>query len=127
MVRAAVLSTADAIAEACRTWSGTPPVIDPDELVGHFQTAMAEAYGKPFEEIPFVKATIVAAAGFDDDAPVHYPRIAADGPDPHAPSPEGEAFKWFVENNRTGQNYQGRGLPLPDLDEPKGLPLYERH
>lgn len=73
------------------------------------------------------EAFLVAARGFDDCLPVHYPRVREAGGRPSGgpvpPSPEGEAFKWFVSNERPNQ--AGGRLSLPSLLAECGLPIYE--
>jgi CRISPR-associated protein (TIGR03986 family) len=89
------------------------PDFDAEEHIKAYKEAVAEAYGKPFEEVSFIKAFKVALRGFSDGLPVHYPRTT------EKPEPKGESFKWFVENER--QN--GPHLALPSLDGERGLPL----
>lgn len=58
-----------------------------------------------------IESFLAAARGFVK--PVHYPRTSV------APNPEGESFKWFVENNRN----DGLKTTLPNLRSETGLPL----
>ncbi|RKZ90015.1 MAG: TIGR03986 family CRISPR-associated RAMP protein [Candidatus Parabeggiatoa sp. nov. 1] len=78
-----------------------------------YKQAVAEAYGKSFEQVSFIKAFRVALRGFANALPMHYPRLD------EKPSPNGESFKWFVQNDKT----KGPHLALPSLEEQKGLPL----
>ncbi len=86
------------------------------DILPHIETykeAVAEAYGKPFEQISFIKAFKVALQGFNNGLPMHYPRLD------EKPNPEGKSFEWFVQNERT----KGPRLPLPSLEGQRGLPL----
>ncbi|MEN9226897.1 MAG: TIGR03986 family CRISPR-associated RAMP protein [Thermostichus sp. DRC_bins_24] len=80
--------------------------------INAYQLAIANTYGSgQFDQVPFIKAFLTSAKGFDDQLPIHYPRTD------RAPNPNGEAFKWFVEN---GGN-DDRKYPLPDLWKDRGL------
>jgi hypothetical protein len=48
--------------------------------------------------------------------PTHYPRAQ------HAPNPQGQAYEWFVENDRTGAQ-GGPRVCLRDLGADPGLPM----
>ena len=98
-------------------------------IVKEFQKAVLAAY-KPneqvtdeqikemFERVSFIEAFMRMAKGFEDNLPIHYPRTREEGTTNHpAPNPEGESFKWFVDNNRT------RKIALPNLAEDEGLPI----
>ncbi|GAB4213101.1 MAG: hypothetical protein OHK0012_08590 [Synechococcales cyanobacterium] len=77
-----------------------------------FKKAVASVYGSgQFDQVSFIKAFLTSAKGFDDQLPVHYPRLQP------APNPNGEAFKWFVDN----ASNDGRKYPLPDLWQDLGL------
>ena len=68
-----------------------------------------------FNELPFISGFLQVLRGPKKDVPIHYPRI----PDPHLgcrPNPEGENFRWFVNNER------GNKLALPAVTDEKGLP-----
>lgn len=85
-----------------------------------FKASIQSAYARPseeFEKISFIKAFLRGCQGFDDDLPIHYPRVSNNGR-PCPPHPEGESFKWFVANEK-----QGVGFTLPDLADDKGLPM----
>ncbi|NMG59189.1 TIGR03986 family CRISPR-associated RAMP protein [Geitlerinema sp. P-1104] len=86
--------------------------INVSQCVKAYQKSVEAAYGGDFEDVRFVAAFCRAAKGFDDRAAVRYPRVS-----PH-PTPEGEAFKWFVENERESKNESGMKLTLPDLADP---------
>jgi len=73
-----------------------------------FEETLVAAYGVGgppgaggVEQIPFIKAFLRAASGFDDALPTHYPRTRWTGSGPVPPNPEGESFAWFVANNRS--------------------------
>lgn len=87
-----------------------------EDCIHAFKDAVAEAYDGEFKEATFIKAFLLAAQGFADDLPIHYPRTTK------RPNPEGESFKWFVANNSTG----GFKLALPNLRDEQGLPLYPK-
>ncbi|MCX7775560.1 MAG: TIGR03986 family CRISPR-associated RAMP protein [Spirochaetaceae bacterium] len=76
---------------------GKTPQAGIDPLVNKYKEAMQKFFTQgyqSFDDIPCIKAFLVAAEGFKDSNPIHYPRTT------EAPSPEGESFKWFVENER---------------------------
>jgi CRISPR-associated protein (TIGR03986 family) len=87
-----------------------------ERLSACFECEVEKAYGagKAFKDVPFIAAFSRAMTGHPDELPVHYPRVT------QAPSPEGESFKWFVENQRVG----GPGHALPDLATDSGMPLF---
>jgi CRISPR-associated protein (TIGR03986 family) len=112
-----------------------------ENLAKEFQKAVLRAY-KPdvevideqiqemFESISFIEAFMQLAKGFEDNLPIHYPRTREEGTTEHpAPNPEGESFKWFVDNSRTRKNFQTEktevvhGVALPNLAEDVGLPI----
>jgi CRISPR-associated protein (TIGR03986 family) len=87
-----------------------------------FKNAVTEAYsnGKSFEEVRFIQAFCCGCQGFNDNKPVHYPRKRQQpGQNPVPPNPEGKAFEWFVENERTSSPK----VLLPALWDETGLPL----
>lgn len=88
-------------------------------VIDAFRRAVSRAYGggKPFEEVGFIKAFNKMAEGFKK--PVHYPRST------QAPTSEGEAFKWFVENEKVKNNAVVHGYALPPLENDRGLPILE--
>ena len=93
-----------------------PPTCDIDEVIQEFKEAVKTAYESDFEATDFIKAFLVMAKGFEDGLPIHYPRVARE------PDPKGEGFKWFVDNERSGKE-GGQRLPLPVLNNEKGLPF----
>lgn len=72
-----------------------------------------------FDDIPFIKAFLVACKGFENELPAHYPRATEDG-QPRPPSRDGESFKWFVANEKNGARYA-----LCDLAQEDGLPTLQ--
>ena len=82
-----------------------------EEHIQAYKKAVKEAYGKHFDNVSFIKAFKVALRGFKNGLPVHYPR------EEEKPSPKGENFKWFTENERKHH------LALPSLESEEGLPL----
>ncbi len=99
------------------------------EVIEAFKQAVAGAYGnnQTFEEVPFIKAFLRAARGFDDQLPIHYPRARQQpGPTgPVPPHPDGKAYEWFVANDRIGRD-GGPGVCLPDLADDRGLPMLNK-
>ncbi|PHV61997.1 TIGR03986 family type III CRISPR-associated RAMP protein [Cyanobacterium aponinum] len=83
--------------------------------IGEFKQAVETSYNGKFEEVSFIKALWVATQGYSDNLPIHYPRLD------RQPNPNGEAFKWFVKNERTGDN-GGLKVALPMLANDGGLP-----
>ena len=63
-----------------------------------------------FDELPFISGFLQALSGPKKDAPIHYPRLE------RKPNPEGENFKWFVDNEK------GKKVTLPAVTDEKGLP-----
>ena len=81
-------------------------------LVAAFSAAVARTAGlagDDWRRAPWIRAFLVAATGWDDGIPVHYPRKDA--------MPKDESYEWFVENNG------GQRLALPPLAADPGLPL----
>jgi len=94
----------------CKDAEGDPT----DSAIKAFQAAVQRAYApkaEGFEAVPFIAAFLRACRGFDDELPIHYPRVTP------APDPAGENYRWFVENERQGR------YALPDLVDDPGLPL----
>lgn len=92
-----------------------------------FKFCVAEAYNKPFEEVPFIKAFPCAARGFPDGLPIHYPRVRdLVGPRHPSPNPQGKTYEWFVENNRMEKGRPLHGYTLPALENEVGLPILPR-
>jgi CRISPR-associated protein (TIGR03986 family) len=110
------------------TLEDTSPIeADRNALVQAFQDAVRTSFGSPasFENVPFIAAWLKMATGHADTLPTHYPRARQQGQgDPVPPNPEGLAYKWFVANDRTGQN-GGPQVSLPDLEADTGLPMLD--
>src|SRR5262249_20363141 len=97
--------------------SCSPPLVVPQEVIREFQAAVGSAYGNgaPFEQVPsrapFRRGPTVLAAG----CPPHSPRARQEGQEFAAPPhPEGQAYEWFVANDRTGAQ-GGPRVSLPAL------------
>jgi len=93
--------------------------------VDAFRPAVARAYlpspSGGFDDVSFIRAFFHACQGHDGGLPTHYPRATQDG-QPGPPIPDCESFKWFVANEREGEQYA-----LPDPASDTGLPtLLER-
>lgn len=99
------------------------------KAVDAFKTAIADAYRAPsgcadFVATPFIAAWLHAARGFDDQHPIHYPRMTEGYQDgqgnvvkDEGPHPKGENFKWFQNNTSSlGSLVDGdaNGLIKPD-------------
>lgn len=67
--------------------------------------------------MPFIAAFCHASKGYEDGSAVHYPRVSEN------PSPQGEAFEWFVENENDTREEIGRKLALPSLASKPLAPL----
>ena len=97
------------------------------ECIDKYKKAAVDAYGaygkgKKFERIPFIAAFCRCSKGFEDNAAVHYPRVTPN------PTPEGEAFEWFVSNEQDTKEEDALRLALPNLADsrPTSLPLHPR-
>lgn len=117
------VQTGESLHGRYRSWearTGAENIIE--EAVNAFKEALRRAYGggsgNDFDSIPFIQAFHRACCGFNDGLPLHYPRGTQDG-QPGPPSPTGEAFKWFVANER-GDKYA-----LRDLATDTGLPTLQ--
>jgi len=129
-------------AEAYRQMNAAPSTdqtaIIPDKpaaerLIALFHSEATRVFGQEsgrsvatdFEHLPFIAAFLIAARGFSDGLPIHYPRARDAGQQGSVPpNPTGESFKWFVENERAGKE-GGQRLSLPDLTTDTGLPILE--
>jgi CRISPR-associated protein (TIGR03986 family) len=96
------------------------------QSVGAYQSEVKKEYRTGFEQVPFIAAWLRACTGHPDGRPTHYPRKRQGGPagQPVPPHPDGESFKWFVDNERTGQVNPGQGASLSNLSDDRGLPMY---
>jgi hypothetical protein len=67
--------------------------------------------------VPYIRAFLAAAKG-DPEVPVHYPRVRPPGmDDPSVPvpaDPRGQAYEWFVQNDRLQRD--GDAVSLPPAD-----------
>jgi len=109
------LRTGNDLRQHFMTFSGSSANASSAKLVGAFQAAVANAYGNgTFTNVDFIRAWLRSATGHSDGLPTHYPRLSTH--EATAPSPEGESFRWFVENERN----QKAGLA--DLANDSGLP-----
>jgi CRISPR-associated protein (TIGR03986 family) len=95
---------------------------DSTTVIADFRSAVEEkeGYGKEFAEVSFIKAFCQAARGFSDGKPIHYPRTSV------KPNPEGEAFKWFTENEVIPKDRFSpkRQHSLGVLIDDPGLPIF---
>jgi CRISPR-associated protein (TIGR03986 family) len=97
-----------------------PPGFDQMAAIKEFELAVVAAYGAgaAFDRVPFITAFLRMASGFVDRLPTLYPRAQ------HSPHPEGRAYEWFVENDRTGA-HGGPRVSLRDLANDPGLPMLD--
>lgn len=119
MVASCDVRTAESLGARYASWCDESAAVDPsDGVICTFKDAVMQAYAleesRSFDDIPFIRAFVAACAGHADGLPVCYPRTS------DAPSPDGESFKWFVANERTGARYA-----LGDLASDPGLPVLE--
>lgn len=111
----------------------SPPEVDREAVIASFQKAVLAAYGpnQVFDDVSFIKAFLRMAKGFADILPIHYPRarprdqLGNPIPGPVSPNPAGEAFQWFVANERTGGTNPGPQACLSDLADDQGLPMMD--
>lgn len=117
------LWTEEALRGRYRSWaSQSSPQDISEDAIKDFKKAILGAYGSgAFEQVFFIEAFLRTCRGFDDNLPVHYPRVTQDGR-PGSPNPAGESFKWFVANEKQGARYSLRNLGdddgLPTLQAP---------
>jgi CRISPR-associated protein (TIGR03986 family) len=102
----------------------TPPKIGNGvSCIDDFKKAVTQIYGasRQFDQIRFIAAFCNSSKGFNGTA-IHYPRVT-----PH-PTPEGEAFEWFVRNEQSPREEIALKLSLPDLaaSHIENLPLNPR-
>ena len=76
------------------------------DYINIFKDAMKEGFGREFHELENVQ-DLAALLGKEPPLPVHYPRQS------RIPTPDGEQFKWFVDNDRN----RDRHVPLPIAPE----------
>jgi CRISPR-associated protein (TIGR03986 family) len=108
---------------------------DPESAIAAFKKAAVDGYASQataagpietrFEQLPFIRAFLVAARGFEDGLPIHYPRARQPGQSGRVPPHrEGQAYEWFVANDREGRD-AGPHAALPDLADDRGLPMLD--
>lgn len=87
------------------------------QCIQTFKNEANQAYRSPsFEQISFIAAFLQSAKGFDDNLPIHYPRLETN------PQCEGKSFEWFVANESMAKKDGGRKVSLPKLVGDRGLP-----
>lgn len=91
------------------------PSKDVDDLIEQYKSALSP--DEPFEQHPVIAAFLQSMKGFADGLPTHYPRSTPN------PTPDGEAFQWFVANEQVNKN---RKFALPDLASDPGLPVQSK-
>jgi len=102
----------------------SPKIGNGVNCINDFKKAVTKAYtrGERFEQVRFIAAFCNSSKGFDDAA-VHYPRVTPN------PTPEGEAFEWFVRNEQDTREEIALKLSLSDLADShvKNFPLNPRN
>ncbi|QLE40841.1 TIGR03986 family CRISPR-associated RAMP protein [Nostoc sp. C052] len=93
------------------------PITKPDAILAQrcieeYKQVVEQAYNYSFAAIPFIESFLKSAKGFEDNKPIHYPRIQS------KPDIKGENFKWFSMN----ESVKGLKLSLPPLINDSGLP-----
>ena len=84
-----------------------------NNCIQKFKASMVAAYeSEHFNNLSFISGFLQVLSGPGDDAPIHYPRLE------RKPNPEGENFKWFVDNEKG----QGKKFALPAVTDMNGLP-----
>jgi CRISPR-associated protein (TIGR03986 family) len=103
------------------------PINQPDSTpvktcIDKFKDAIKEAYfNNNFERVSFIEAFCLAVQGFNDNLPIHYPRITKEI------NPNNEGFDWFSKNENSAKEGGGKKLALPSLIKDKGLPYNPRY
>jgi len=92
----------------------SPHSVNPDELISEYRNAVESAYNSAFEKVPFIAAFYRCTQGFEDDLPIHYPRVS------QRIDPEGKNYEWFTHNEA------GETWSLPGLATGESLPLNPR-
>ncbi len=93
------------------TFDADPPATLDDnqrnQCIQAFQASMEAAYNTSpsFGDLYFISDFLQILEGPVDDSPIHYPRLKRE------PTPEGENFQWFTENERNWRE------ALPRVDE----------
>ena len=81
------------------------------QLIEDFRAEVTRTYGRTL-----LSAFLKSASGYDDDKPVHYPRVNT------RPQSEEEKFQWFVQNERGRRGETGKRVALDMITEDRGLP-----
>lgn len=97
---------------------------DAADCITDYKDAVSSAYGKgkQFERVPFIAAFCRCSKGFEDNTAIRYPRTTSN------PTPEGEAFEWFVDNEQDTREENALKLALPSLasSRPTSLPMHPK-
>jgi CRISPR-associated protein (TIGR03986 family) len=117
------VASGDALRERYASWLGQSVAEHiTEDAVAAFKEAVRRAYGgqgSSFEGVAFIAAFLQCCRGYQDTLPTHYPRATADGR-PGPPTLEGEAFRWFVANEKPEARYA-----LGHLAGDPGLPTLQ--
>jgi CRISPR-associated protein (TIGR03986 family) len=87
-----------------------------------YKKEFRQLYGpkQDFESNPIIQAFCQAAQGFQDDLPIHYPRLEVEKR--KNDKEDHPVFDWFRENESLNQDIPGSKLALPALWQEVGLP-----
>lgn len=87
-----------------------------------YKDVFEQAYGQgqPFEQISLIQAFYQAIQGFQDNLPIHYPRLIAEKRKNQ--TEDNPIFDWFGKNESLNQEVPGAKLALPALWQEAGLP-----
>jgi CRISPR-associated protein (TIGR03986 family) len=106
--------------------AASPTPVDQQGAIRAFEEAVRSASGGggALHQVPFIAAFLKMASGFSS-LPTHYPRARQPGQAGSVPPhPEGQAYEWFVANERTGAQ-GGPRVALRDLANDPGLPMLD--
>jgi CRISPR-associated protein (TIGR03986 family) len=88
-----------------------------------YKKEFCQAYGpnKEFNNIQIIQAFCQAANGFDDNLPIHYPRLTPEKRN-NTKKEDNPIFDWFGKNESVNQATPGSKIALPPLWKETGLP-----
>ncbi len=104
--------------------------INAGSCIDIYKDVFSQAYnqGQKFEQSPLIQAFCQATQGFQDNLPIHYPRLTPEKrknqieDSPKNQIEDSPIFDWFVKNESLNQEVPGAKLALPALWEEIGLP-----
>jgi CRISPR-associated protein (TIGR03986 family) len=95
---------------------------DARSCIDIYKDVLSQAYGEgqAFEQVSLIQSFCQAAQGFQDNLPIHYPRLT---PEKRKNETEDNPiFDWFGKNESLNQEVPGARLALPALWQEIGLP-----